>query len=290
MSFFSIMMNYNCKKSDDARDAGLSTPDDVSRVNNILYGTDKRWQILDVYRPKTYEDKLPVIVNVHGGGWVYGTKETYQFYCMSLAQKGFAVVNYNYRLAPKFKYPHAVNDTNSVFEWIMKNSSEYDFDLDNIFAVGDSAGGQLLGQYAAIVTNSEYAGKFEFSVPADLKLRAIALNCGVFNCEKTPKENRALGDYLPKNRFNELTKEITFAHFITPDYPSTFVMTSNEDFLREEPAFLCPILEKNNIEYVSKKYGDDDHHLLHVFHCNIKSDQANECNDDECNFFKKHLN
>ena len=48
----------------------------------------------------------PVIVSFHGGGWVYGDKNVYQFYCMELAKRGFAVVNYSYNqrgllLAPR---------------------------------------------------------------------------------------------------------------------------------------------------------------------------------------------
>lgn len=90
-------------KGDAIRDAGNTTPADVERHDNILYGSDPKWQILDVYRPKNHAGKLPVIISYHGGGWVYGTKEVYQWYCMSLAQRGFAVINYTYRLAPEFK-------------------------------------------------------------------------------------------------------------------------------------------------------------------------------------------
>ena len=61
--------------ADAKRDSGKKTPEDILRFDNILYGEDKTWQILDVYKPKSAEGKLPVIVNVHGGGWVYGTKE-----------------------------------------------------------------------------------------------------------------------------------------------------------------------------------------------------------------------
>lgn len=69
---------------DDAkRDEGLTTPDDIKRFDNIRYGLHER-KILDVYRPKGQEGRLPVIVSVHGGGWVYGNKEIMQFYCMSL--------------------------------------------------------------------------------------------------------------------------------------------------------------------------------------------------------------
>ena len=53
---------------DMIRDAGLKTPEDVKRFDNIVYGEDKVWQALDIYRPKAIniEEKLAVIVSVHG--------------------------------------------------------------------------------------------------------------------------------------------------------------------------------------------------------------------------------
>lgn len=88
-------------KIDDAkRDAGLTTPEDVRRFDNIRYGEHDR-HLLDVYRPKDADGKLP-IVSIHGGGWVYGDKELMQFYCMSLAEHGFAMVNFSYRIAPEY--------------------------------------------------------------------------------------------------------------------------------------------------------------------------------------------
>lgn len=74
-------------EGDNKRDAGLETPENIIRYNDIAYGTESKWQKLDVYRPKEAAGKLPVIVSVHGGGWVYGDKERYQFYCMDLAER-----------------------------------------------------------------------------------------------------------------------------------------------------------------------------------------------------------
>ena len=90
-------------QSDAVRDAGLETPDNIIRYDNICYGKDPVWNLLDVYHLKGVRGLCPTIVSVHGGGWVYGDKELYQYYCMNLAQKGFAVVNFTYRLAPEFK-------------------------------------------------------------------------------------------------------------------------------------------------------------------------------------------
>ena len=80
MSVTSDNIRKSFKESDDRRDAGLTTPANVERYDDIVYGEDAASQSLDVYRPKGAEGRLPVIVSVHGGGWVYGDKERYQYY------------------------------------------------------------------------------------------------------------------------------------------------------------------------------------------------------------------
>ena len=189
MSEISEFIRKSFKEGDDKRDAGLTTPEDIIRYDNLLYGEDPKWQVLDVYRPRNREgEKLPVIVSVHGGGWVYGDKERYQYYCMDLAQRGFAVVNFTYRLAPEYQFPAPLEDTNSVFAWVLAHSEEYGLDKEKVFALGDSAGGNILGLYCALCTNKEYAGQFPFHVPEGFAPTAVALNCGdyvvVINAEK----------------------------------------------------------------------------------------------------------
>lgn len=127
MSEVSEKLRNEFGEGDAKRDAGLRTPDDIDRVDNIQYGPDPVWNVLDVYRPKGERRKLPVIVIVHGGGWVYGDKSVYQFYGMSLAQRRFVVVNFTYRLAPEAKYPAPLEDTNQVVTWIHDNQDAYLF-------------------------------------------------------------------------------------------------------------------------------------------------------------------
>lgn len=170
----------DCMVNDVKRDEGLTTPKGVERFDDIRYGSDEKWNVLDVYRPKAEEKRLPVIVSVHGGGWVYGDKELYQFYCMSLAERGFAVVNFTYRLAPEHKYPAPLEDINRVMEWIFQNEAQYGFDLKSVFLVGDSAGAHLAGIYSCICTNRTYASAYSFQVPEGFVPKALALNCGVY--------------------------------------------------------------------------------------------------------------
>ena len=157
--------------SDYFRDRGLRTPEDVVRVDDISYGPDS-FQVMDVYYPAGTSQPLPTIVSIHGGGYTYGSKETYQFYCMSLCQRGFTVVNFSYRLGPGNKYPSQIQDTNAVLSLIVEQAEEFYIDPDNIFFVGDSAGGHLNAQYSAAVSNPDYASLLGLEIP-DFQLRKV---------------------------------------------------------------------------------------------------------------------
>ena len=287
MSITSIMFRKAAKKSDDARDAGLTTPEDIERFDDIVYGEDEKWNVLDVYRPKAEMSRnLPVIVSVHGGGWVYGDKELYQYYCMSLAQRGFAVVNFTYRLAPEYKFPAPLEDTNAVMEWIYENAPEYGLDVEHIYMLGDSAGANILALYTAICTNPSYAANFKFHVPGGFVPKAIALNCGSYVQTDDKMTKALMADYLPKKGTEEELKLNNPLYYITEKFPPAYVMTSNGDFLKEQAPMMAETLEKNGIPHVLKCYGDEKKELGHVFHCNIKLPEATVCNDEECEFFK----
>ncbi len=292
MSETSDMVRKMFQEGDDKRDAGLTTPEDVTRYDDIVYGTDEKWQVLDVYRPKNMEGKkLPVIVSVHGGGWVYGDKERYQYYCMNLAQRGFAVVNFTYRLAPEYKYPAPLEDANLVFTWVLKHAAEYGFDSEHIFAVGDSAGAHCLGLYTAVCTNAEYAKKYTFQVPEGFVPTAIALNCGAYQIIMTGKGDdlteKLMNDYLPEGGSGEEIALVSLADYVTENYPPTFFMTAVDDFLKNQAPILATKLAECNVPFVYRFYGDSENKLGHVFHCNIKTEDARLCNDEECEFFRK---
>lgn len=288
MSLWATNFIRDCKIADTIRDEGLTTPDTVERFDNIVYGEDKNIHILDVYRPKNMEGKLPVIVSVHGGGWVYGDKEVYQFYCMNLAERGFVVVNFTYRLAPTYKYPAAIEDTNSVFCWLIKHADEYGIDKNNIFALGDSAGATNIGIYSAILTNNEYAKRYSFVTPKDLELRAIGLNCGIYNM-MDHDATLELSDIFEEAGSYEEREMISLVNHVTDNYPPCHIFTASGDFLKEQPAELIKVLEDKKVPYEYKLYGTDDYLLYHVFHCNIKTMDAKIANDNEIQFFRKYM-
>lgn len=295
MSQVSDMVRLEFGRGDDIRNAGLTTPDDIIRYDDIVYGEDPKWQALDIYRPKAaVGKKLPVIVSVHGGGWVYSDKERYQYYCMSLAQRGFAAVNFTYRLAPENKYPASLEDTNAVFTWVLSHGEEYDLDTDHIFAVGDSAGGHLLGLYSGICTNPEYAAEYDFKVPEGFAPTAVALNCGVYAIELDGELNDQrtkdlTADFLPEKGTAKELKLINVLKHITEKYPPTLIMTCTGDFLKAQAPLLARKLTEKDVPFVYHYYGDSRNKLDHVFHCNVKLEDAKICNDEECNFFRNFI-
>ncbi len=291
MSRLSDMVRKSFKEGDDIRDAGLTTPEGIVRYDDIRYGRDEVWQALDIYRPRNAQgQKLPVIVSVHGGGWVYGDKERYQYYCMDLAVRGFAVVNFTYRLAPEHKYPAPLEDTNLAFAWMMENGEAYGMDTENVFAVGDSAGGNILGLYAAICTNEAYAKEYGFRAPAGLTLKAIALNCGDYRVEAASEAfeqtQGLMQEYLPQKGTEEELHRIDVTAHVTEHYPPVFLMTSTGDFLKEQALLMAEQLTRCNVPFVYRFYGNAEHRLPHVFHCDIRTEEAKRCNDEECAFFR----
>ena len=270
--------------NDKVRDAGLTEPADVAKVKDLAYGNDPE-QVLDIYYPAGTGSPLPAIVSVHGGGYVYGDKDLYRFYCMSLAQRGFAVVNFSYRLAPKYRFPVQLDDVNAAMRFVCRHAKEYFIDLHNIFFVGDSAGAQMASQYMAAVTNPPYASLLGLEIP-EFDLRACALNCGFYIPD--PHQDRMLMKCYLQDPSQIGAEEMDVAANITAEFPPAFVMTSNGDFLRERAKPFADILTARGVEAEYHDYSPDDKELGHIFHCNMKEPYARICNDEECAFFTAH--
>jgi len=277
------------------RDLGWVPPTNVETVENVSYGSCDKWHLLDLYRPKDAEGKLPVLLNIHGGAWVYGDKKVYAPYCMYLATQGFAVVNASYRLAPKHTFPAPLEDVGAMVEWVVDHAEEYGLDVSNLFFVGDSAGAHLATAYTAIQLNEAYAKSFP-GIKVDERFipKGLLLNCGVFDIEvEWKKQGRALTpfltDLLGEKPTVESVKQMSPAQFITSDFPSVHLTTSNGDFLRKHSYRLKEVLEKKSVEVVFKEYGEKKKPQGHVFHLNLKNKVGQECNADQLEFVKQMM-
>lgn len=286
MSLRSMVIRMMFGRSDRKRDKHLKTPESVTVQRDIPYAEGGMDHLLDIAKPRDAAGKLPVIVSVHGGGYVYGSKEVYQYYAANLAENGFAVVNFNYRLAPEHQFPAQLEDINSVLCWLAVHNEEYGFDLNNVFVVGDSAGAQLASHYLTIWSNPEFARLFSFQTPKRVCIRATALNCGMYTIQ--PGEQLFL-DYLG-NHISLDDPRLDVHSNITTAFPPAFVMTSQYDFLRNEAKPMYEFLLAAGVPAVYRLYGQKEQKYMgHVFHCNLNLAEAKQCNKDECDFFKSYV-
>ena len=290
MSIQGILLCRGAAKNDRKRDSQISYPAGIKQSCNISYGPYGKENLLDIYRPET-EGLYPIIVNVHGGGYVYGSKEVYKRYCMDLARRGFVVVNINYRLAPKWKFPAPLEDIHNVMLWINQNDRFLHADFSRIYMVGDSAGAQLVSQYAAMLTNPEYMALFGFPrLDPHIKLQAVGLNCGMYDAKQQASEPRKgiSRDYLGR-KLSADDPKLDVLSAITVNFPPAHITTACHDFLRGAAQPMYDLLQARGVPCQINCYGTEaDRSVGHVFHINIITKEAICCNDDQCAFFQQH--
>jgi acetyl esterase len=113
----------------------------------------------------------PVLVYLHGGGWVCGSPRTHRKLGMRFAEAGYVVVNVEYRLAPEHAFPAPFDDCVTAVKWAAREAARWGGDGARLAIGGDSAGGNLAAAVAAALAGD----------PSAPKLRAALLIYGVFD-------------------------------------------------------------------------------------------------------------
>lgn len=276
---------------------GLPFPTGVKEYNDISYIYDGSiYHLLDVYVPEGTTGKLPVIFNVHGGSWCFGTKEDYKRYCMDLSKRGFAVVSFSYTLAPDATYYEQVQEAYQVMHWMVENVDKYHLDLNNVFAIGDSAGANLCGVIVNITYDDELRKLFKVEVP--FPFRAMCLNCPASELKDMA------------NLFGKLV----FKHIIGPGFRKSpyysvanyldtvsvnscpvFVITSYKDFMKKMSLRVYNTLKEKGVKDVRLSYiKDKSEHSknmkpVHVYSVNPFWEESIKVNNEMCDFFKEYV-
>jgi acetyl esterase/lipase len=134
----------------------------IEIIHNISYGDHRKRNLLDVYRPATVTEPVPVLLQIHGGAWVIGHKlQQAQPLLHRMAQAGYVGVSINYRLGPKSRFPDQIVDVKRAIAWVRQNISQYGGDPNRIVLTGGSAGGHLSSLAALTPNLAEFQPGFE---------------------------------------------------------------------------------------------------------------------------------
>ncbi len=137
------MSLQNCNKANDNATSNDTLPSRVTFTNKA-YGSLHAAQKLDIYLPAA-KPPYPVVVMIHGGGWIQGDKQEYStsIKTEALLTRGYAVVAINYRLSSVSKFPTQIQDVKAAIRYIRANATTYNLIPTKIGAWGTSAGGHL---------------------------------------------------------------------------------------------------------------------------------------------------
>lgn len=284
------------KRMNDERMATEVLPQNVEAHMDIVYNPESRkpYGSLDVFRPLDTEGKLPVIIDIHGGGFCQGEKDINENYCRHLALEGFVTVNVCYDLVPEVTVDEQLRECLLAFRWVQNNIAAYGGDTGNVFCTGDSAGGYLC-LYATAISKSDFLQKLLDTVDPAIDIRAIGLVCPkVFNLGGFGS------DILEKVMYRGEDWDRITNYIGNPQkmyemgvVPPLWFMTTTLDIVREPCLDFYILLQKLQAEFVFRDLPTregDEYELRHVFNVTRPHwEQSKKINGDMLAFFRRYL-
>jgi arylformamidase len=183
--------------------------DEMKVHKSLAYAEPKNdQQMLDVYAAPGGKG-LPVVVWIHGGGWMYGDKSEVHKKPQGFVDKGFVFVSINYRLFPKVTLKEIAQDVAKAIRWVHDHAKEYGGDGDRLVVAGHSAGAQL----AALVCTDERYLKAEglpltivkACVPVDGDTYDAAMQVNTVEEKRATTYRKQFGDAAMQKELSSVT-------------------------------------------------------------------------------------
>lgn len=268
---------------------------DVDEIKDANYAGDQNeYHNMDIYGPKNSTEKLPVVVMIHGGGYISCDKSINECQGKYFATKGFRVVNINYTLQPEAGFIEGVQEIFHALRWIVNHADEYYFDKNQICVYGDSAGGHY-ALLTAAVQNSEYLQRYYKVNALKEGIKRVAVSCPMYEIRSAKEKKDITNLFLRmctlhsgRIKDEEYINNVSFPAVLEHcDFPEIFLLTTPTDsVLYKEVSLLHELLDKKGIKHVYREYTSEDRVLDHVFHA-VHPDypESEMANEDILNFF-----
>jgi acetyl esterase len=290
----------------------------VERIVDLRYreGTTTRDHLLDVWRPSREQGPAsvrrydgppwPIVFYVHGGGFRILSKDTHWVMALGYARRGFVVFNVSYRLAPKHRFPAAIEDVCHAFHWVVKNAARFGGDLSRVVLAGESAGANLATSLAIALAYERPEPFARLAFETGIVPRAVVPACGVFQvsdlgrlARRKPHMSSFIADRLA---------EVEEAYLGPGPWPCALdladpvcVLERGQKADRPLPPFFLPVGTKDpllpdtrrmavalralGVEAVDRYYPGE----LHAFHAAVVRAVARQCWADTFEFLDRHV-
>ncbi len=237
------------------REYNTEMPEIGRMVTDLSYGSDPA-QRLDILVPPG-RPPYPIVINVHGGGWLMGNKASYSRICHCFAAKGYLTANCNYRLTPRHRHPAQLQDIAAAVRWVYEHAPEYGGDPARIYLMGDSAGAHLVACYALAPHVGGLANELSgLELVPDTSLRALLLFYGIYSLRQLQGEFNGLGrpvvrSFLAPERADRdnLMELISPLGHITASMPPCFICCGELDALYAQSTALVEYLRRKDVTH-----------------------------------------
>jgi acetyl esterase/lipase len=269
----------------------------VKDVRNVSYSSAKgNYNKLDIHYPEHASGPLPIVVYIHGGGWVVGDKSSTTGYCRKLADNGYLVFNVNYGLGPKYTHPDSLHHIAAAIHWIKENCAQYNGDPTQFFLAGESAGAHLASLITCICTNEKLEKAIGVTAPLKREqLKGAVLLCGAFDFDTAlesgfPLIKESIMGYTGTMDIENypLAGQISPLHHVTENYPPVFLTSGEVDHLHESQTMaMIKKLESKGVEHEVLLYDGTVEEASHGFHIFAKRKTAMEALDAVTGFMER---
>lgn len=272
-------------------------PNGVSEVLDVQYNLQDADAKLDIYYPTSVDTILPLVVWVHGGGWVSGDKRQMSNYLKIVSSKGYVVASIDYSIAPGKHYPTPVKQVMKALEFIQEHAENYHIDASEIFLAGDSAGSHIVAQVANVISEPSYA-ELVWVTPSieRSKIKGLILYCGVYMAEGIDLEgeigefqNTVLWAYSGNKNYMDdaYFQTASVLNFVGNNFPPSFISAGNADPFLDHSQKLARKLDSLKVQVDTLFFPKDlTPKLPHEYQFNLDVEEGNIALDRSLIFLK----
>lgn len=259
--------------------------DGARLTNDVEYGSTLPNSFLDIYIADDDPSiSRPTYIVIHGGGWIVGDKTDGApsgnsggaSWAGPMLDAGYNVVSVNYAFAPSYRFPTQTIQLGQAMQFLETNAYGYGLDMSRVVLAGTSAGGHIVGNYAAVQTNSDYARALGIEPTIDqnalkaLVFESAALDVGRAGAPQSSSPSNGFFFDIAARSYLDTTDRALLAQAnvidnVTADFPPSFISDGNTGTFPDQAAELSAALDRVGVDNRLNLYSKNEARLDHSF-------------------------
>lgn len=300
-----LQMKENIELSNHERTANETLPDGFTYKELRYVNDHDPLHMLNLYYPDDSKETstLPLIIDIHGGGWICGDKDTNHNYCAHLALGGNVVASLSYRTIDRCTIKEQIQDIFSFFHFLKGGKEQFGINTDKVFLTGDSAGAQLA--LLAFCVNEDDNLQSLFAVEhVPFHVKGLILTHGVYYLDEVGQlhgytffsswftspglERMIYGKHYKSMELYKRTCSPMNYIFLKTELPPVLLVTSSGDKAFEFHTHRL-YQDLKNLGKTCTLYDEQDESQGHVFNIAHPDQEAGKkCNAVILQFVKEH--